>query len=129
LTQMSDRKAPDGGAMSEVNELLDLLKRYLLQETVGPLKTIGRTLGFGSAAALLFGISGVFTLLAVLRVLETETGTVFGGSLSWLPYLLTIVAGVILLGAAAAGLLRTPSSGRAGGSGTPTAGTPRPEAE
>ena len=102
--------------MSDLNELIDLLKRYTLQETIGPLKTIGRTLGYGSAAALLLGISGVFALLAVLRVLETETGSTFGGSLSWLPYLITIVVGVMLLAGAGAAFLRAPSSERRGAS-------------
>ncbi|HKH88768.1 MAG TPA: hypothetical protein VKA05_08085 [Acidimicrobiales bacterium] len=105
--------------MSDLNELFDLLKRYVLQETVGPFKTIGRTLGYGTAAALLFGISGVFALLGVLRVLESETGSTFGGSLSWLPYLLTIVAGLILLAVAGAAFLRPPSSERGGVPGTP----------
>jgi hypothetical protein len=100
--------------MSDLNELIDLLKRYTLQETVGPLKTIGRTLGYGSGAALLLGISGVFALLAVLRVLETETGSTFGGSLSWLPYLITIFVGVILLALAGAAFLRAPKAERRG---------------
>jgi hypothetical protein len=94
------------GAVSEVGELVDLLKRYLLQETLGPLKTMGRTLGFGAAAATAFGIGATFALIGVLRVLETETGTVFGGDLSWAPYGLTVVAGVLVIGFAAAMLLR-----------------------
>lgn len=106
------------GATSEVSELIDLLKRYLLQETIGPLKTMGRTLGFGAGAALMFGIGGVFALLGVLRVLETETGAFFGGDWSWAPYGLTIVAGILLIGLAAAMLLRTPSAARSGRSGS-----------
>jgi hypothetical protein len=106
------------GATSEVSELIDLLKRYLLQETVEPLKTMGRTLGFGAAAAITFGIGGVFLLLGVLRVLETETGTLFGGDWSWAPYGLTIVAGIAVIGFAAALLLRTPRSERPTPSGS-----------
>jgi hypothetical protein len=97
---------------SEVSQLVDLLKRYVLQETVGPLKTMARTLGFGAAAAITFGLGGVFLLLGVLRVLETETGTIFTGDWSWAPYGLTIVAGLGVIGLAAAGLLRTPPADR-----------------
>lgn len=118
---MSDPK----GSTSEVKELVDLLKRYLLQETVGPLKTMGRSLGFGAAAALMFGIGGTFALIGVLRVLETETGTVFGGDLSWAPYGLTTIAGIGVIGLAAAMLLRTPRSERPG---TPVPATRRQEA-
>jgi hypothetical protein len=99
-------------ASTEVSELVDLLKRYLLQETVEPLKAMGRTLGFGVGAAMMFGIGGVFLLVGVLRVLETETGTFFGGDWSWAPYGLTILAGIAVIGCAAAILLRTPRSER-----------------
>jgi hypothetical protein len=99
-------------ATSEISELIDLLKRYVLQETVGPLKTIGRSLGVGAGAAIAFGIGGIFVLIGVLRVLETETGTVFTGNWSWAPYLLTAVAGVLVIGLGAAGFLRTPKAER-----------------
>jgi len=38
-------------------------------------------------------------LLSLLRALQTETGTVFSGSLSWIPYLIVVAAlgGVIAL--------------------------------
>jgi predicted histidine transporter YuiF (NhaC family) len=114
---MSDPK----GARSEVSDLVDLLKRYLLQETLAPLKTMGRTLGFGAAAAVTLGIGGTFALIGVLRVLETETGTVFGGNLSWVPYGLATLAGVAVIGLAGALLLRTPRSERSRG---PESGVP-----
>jgi hypothetical protein len=102
------------GATSEASELIDLLKRYVLQETVGPLKTMGRSLGFGAAAALMFGIGAVFALLGVLRVLETETGTLFSGDWSWAPYGLTTLAGFVVIGLGAAMLLRTADTGQQG---------------
>ena len=73
----------------EGTELIGLLRRYVIQETVTPLKTVGRTLLFGSIAAVLLGIGTVLLLLAVLRVLQTETGTVFAGTWSWVPYPIT----------------------------------------
>ena len=105
---------PDAkSATSEVTEFVNLLKRYVLQETVGPLKTLGRSLGFGAAAAFMFGLGGVFVLIGVLRVLQTETGTTFGGDWSWAPYGLTLIAGVLVIGLAAVTLLRKPSAERA----------------
>lgn len=96
------------------SELIGLLRRYLIQETVDPLKQAGRTLLFGSAAAILLGIGAVLVLLGALRVLQTETGTVFRGSLSWLPYGITAFAGLALVGVGAGLLLRSSGTKRAG---------------
>ncbi|HEV8064184.1 MAG TPA: hypothetical protein VGP46_05100 [Acidimicrobiales bacterium] len=94
----------------EIGEFVDLTKRYVLQETLGPLKSIGRTLAFGSAGAIMFGFASVLALVGVLRVLETETGTRFAGNLTWLPYLITIGAGLLILLLAALILLRSPKT-------------------
>lgn len=83
---------------SELSETIDLLKRYVLQETVGPLKGLGRVLIFGMAGAFLLGIGLVVLVLAVLRALQEETGRTFAGHWSWAPYLLTLVAALIALG-------------------------------
>jgi len=97
----------------EGSDLIGLLRRYLIQETVDPLKEAGRTLLFGSAAAILIGIGAVLLLLGALRVLQTETGTVFRGSLSWLPYGITAFAAVAVIGAGGLLLLRSSGSKRA----------------
>lgn len=91
---------------TEVNELVGLVKSYAVQETVGPLKQIGRTLAFGSAAAVVYGIAAVLSLVGVLRILQTGTGRVFAGEWSWVPYLLTIGVALVILGAGAALMLR-----------------------
>jgi hypothetical protein len=107
---MTDRKNTSGGTKAEVTDLVGLIKSYVLQETVGPLKAIARTLAFGSAGAVLLGIGSVLMLVGVLRVLQTETGSVFAGEWNWVPYVLTAVASLALLGAVGASLLRTPRS-------------------
>ena len=55
-----------------IGEIIDLVKRYALQETVDPLKTIGRFLAFGLAGAFFLGIGLVLLTLGVLRLLQTE---------------------------------------------------------
>lgn len=93
-------------------ELFALLRRYVVQETITPLRTIGRTLLFGGAAATLLGIGTVLLLLGVLRVLQTETGAAFAGTWSWVPYPITAIIGLVVVGGSGFVLLR--SRGRAG---------------
>lgn len=98
---MSETSRRAGGTKTELIELVGLLKTYTIQETAEPLKRIGRTLAFGSASAVLLGIAAVLSLIAVLRALQEETGTLFAGEWNWAPYLLTAIAGMIFLGVAA----------------------------
>lgn len=105
---MSDAKAKAGETKDEAVELLGLVKSYALQETVEPLKTIGRFLAFGSAAAIMFGLAAVLSLVGLLRALQTETGSLFSGEWNWAPYCLTGIAALIFLGLAAAVALRKP---------------------
>lgn len=95
------------GTASELSELVDLIRRYVMQETVEPLKRIGRGLAFGSAAAVTLGIGLVLLLVGLLRALQTETGSVFAGEWSWAPYFLTVIAGTAALGIAAVMVLRS----------------------
>lgn len=88
-------------------ELFGLLRRYVIQETVAPLRSVGRTLLFGSIAALFLGIGTVLLLFALLRVLQTETGSAFAGTWSWVPYPITAVLGLVAMGAFGGALLRS----------------------
>jgi cytochrome c biogenesis protein CcdA len=101
-----------GDPREESSELIDLLRRYVIQETVDPIQQASRTLLFGSASAICLGIGIVLLLLGVLRILQTETGTVFEGSLSWVPYVITAVLGLAVLGGFAYVLLRRSSQGQ-----------------
>jgi hypothetical protein len=92
---------PDKGLPQVASELWDLTKTYAKQETVDPLKGIGRYVGFGLPGAILLGIGVVLLLLGGLRALQTETDTMFTGNLSWLPYLITLAGGALVAGLAA----------------------------
>lgn len=72
-----------------VGEVVDLVKEYAKQETVGPLKGAGRWLGLGAVGAIFLGLGLTFVLLGVLRLLQTETDA-FDGSWSFVPYVLVL---------------------------------------
>lgn len=74
----------------------DLARRYVVQETVAPLRHIVRRVGLGTAGALAAAIGLVLLLLGVLRLLQSETGSVFAGNMSFAPFLLTAVVAVAL---------------------------------
>lgn len=97
---MADKPAGDDKdkGPSQLGETIDLLKRYVLQETVGPLKGVGRAIGYGVGGALLLGVGLVILGVALLRVLQGETGRTFAGHWSWAPYLIVVVA-LVLAGA------------------------------
>lgn len=74
---------------------------YFKQETIVPLKALGRFVGFGVAGSVLLANGTVLLVLGGLRALQTETGDTFAGNLSWAPYLITVVAGAIVCALAA----------------------------
>jgi hypothetical protein len=80
-----------------VVELRELLVAYFQQETVVPLKQLGRYVGFGLAGALALGLGVMFLAVAGLRALQTETDTALTGNWSWAPY--AIMVAVLLIGA------------------------------
>jgi carbon starvation protein CstA len=84
-----------------VRELWQLVVTYLKQETLEPIKGLGTFLLWGVMGAIALGIGFILVLLALLRVLQNETGDVFGGNLSWIPYLIVVVAAGGIAGIAA----------------------------
>jgi hypothetical protein len=87
-------------------DLWDLVRAYAKQETIEPIKGIGRFVAFGMAGSLLLGVGSVLLALAVLRVLQSETGSTFEGGWSFAPYLLTLVVCAGVIGAALAAMKR-----------------------
>ena len=77
-------------------ELWQLVVAYLKQETIEPLKGIGRFLMWGAAGSFCLGIGAIMLLLALLRLLQTETGSAFDGNWSVLPYVIVFLAALLL---------------------------------
>ncbi|HSL57735.1 MAG TPA: hypothetical protein VK866_07830 [Acidimicrobiales bacterium] len=91
---------------STIQDIWELLVAYARQETIGPLKGIGRYVGFGVGGALLVAIGTVLLALAGLRALQTETGSTFTGNLSWIPYLIVLLGLSLVIGAAVSAINR-----------------------
>ncbi|MFN0029318.1 MAG: hypothetical protein ACKV2O_19355 [Acidimicrobiales bacterium] len=80
-----------------LSELRALVVDYAKQETIDPLKSLGRYLGYGLAGSLLIAVGGLFVCVGLLRLLQTETGSAFDGGWSFVPYLLVLVVAIVVL--------------------------------
>lgn len=99
---------PQSKSIPEVSsELWALIKDYARQETIDPLKGVGRYLTFGVPGAVLISFGIVLLMLSGLRALQTETGSTFHGSLSWVPYIIVLVVAVGLVALAVARITKT----------------------
>ena len=76
-----------------MSDVVDVVKEYARQETLGPLSGAGRWLALGTIGAILLGVGSVFVLLGTLRLLQTET-SVFDGAWSFVPYLVVLVVAI-----------------------------------
>ena len=85
---------------SHVQDLSKLVVAYVKQETVEPLKGLARFIGWGLGGSALIGVGLVILFLGVLRLLQDETGAAFRGTLSFMPYMITVaLCGAVALGA------------------------------
>lgn len=106
-----DKSVSDTG-----RELWELLKAYASQETVDPLRNLGRYLGMGIPGSLLLGLGGSLLLFALLRGLQT-IDALDDGLASLVPYAVTVLVGFIAVGLIARSLL-PPSRGSAAEEGS-----------
>lgn len=88
-----------------LKDLRDLLVAYARQETLDPLRALGRYLAFGLIGSLLVAVGAVFLVVGLLRLLQDATGGAFDGAWSFAPYLIVlvvVVGAVVALGAVVA---------------------------
>ena len=98
----------DGG-VGQINEIVQTVKEYARQETVGPLRGAARWAGFGAAGAFLFGFAGFFLVLGVLRLLQTEFAPTFAGRwMSLVPYLIALLVSLVLIALAVSRISKQP---------------------
>jgi len=89
--------SPNPSIADTLKDLWALLKAYAQQETIDPLKSTGRFLGYGIAGGLMLSLGGFFLALSLLRALQTQTGDVFADTWSFVPYLIVFVALVVVV--------------------------------
>lgn len=96
-----DRSVSKGDSGS-IGQVIDLVKEYARQETLGPIKGAGRWLAAGAAGAVLIGTGCVLLVLGALRMVQNEYGKSFRGSwVSLLPYLFALIVSVLVMAVAA----------------------------
>jgi hypothetical protein len=82
---------------ASLGEVIEFVKAYAKQETLGPLKGAGSWLAYGAAAAFAMGLGLLLVLLGVLRLVQTEWDRSATGALSWVAYAITLAVTVPLL--------------------------------
>lgn len=80
----------------DLDEIKELALRYIKEETVKPLKDLGRFVVWGAAGSVFVGFGILLLLLGSLRFLQ-EQFLVLNGSLSWLPYLIVVVLAALVI--------------------------------
>ena len=88
-------RSDDEGLGTHLNDLLALVVAYAKQETIVPLRNLGRYIAWGVAGAVLFAAGGTMLTLTAVRVVQSETGRHLHGDLTWVPY----IGGVVVASA------------------------------
>lgn len=109
----SSKKA--GSIPGAVSEAIATTRAYVMQETVGPLKGVGRFIAFGVAGSLMLGLSCIFMVVGLLRLLQTQTNGAFDGNWSVVPYVIVLAVGGIVIALAASRIRKTGLERRPGG--------------
>jgi hypothetical protein len=91
-----DAKPKAKNPTGDARELVDLVITYAKQETLEPLKGLGKNAALGLGGALLLGIGGIFCSLGALRAMQSQTDWFERHNLTYLPYGATILILVVL---------------------------------
>ncbi len=126
----SDRDSGISGVRKAGGDAVQLTIDYLKQETLGPLKGLGRFLAWGIGGSVAIAIGLLLILIGVLRVLQDETGSHLTGDWSWVPYFVVSALGIAIVAIAGwritsgPGKRRVPKSTKPAGSVAATAVAP-----
>jgi hypothetical protein len=80
----------------DLDELKNIAIRYVKEETVKPLKDLGRFVLWGAIGSVFVGFGAVLVLFGALRYLQWQF-PVLDGSLSWLPYVIVAALAVVII--------------------------------
>lgn len=93
-----------------ISEIYQLTKDYAVQETLLPLKGLGKYVLYGVGSAIIGGVGVILVIIGILRLLQSETGGHFTGSLTWIPYLITLVVALVCIALAGFAIIRKKGS-------------------
>lgn len=98
MKNSSWRKFLRGASLQrDFDELRDIAVRYIKEETIKPIKDLGRFIIWGTLGSLFVGFGAVLLLFASLRYLQWQF-PVLDGSLSWLPYVIVAALALVVIG-------------------------------
>lgn len=80
MASQSPTKRAEPGS---IGDIVETVKAYAQQETVGPVKGAGKWIAMGAAGAAVLGIGAFLLVLGVLRLFQTEFSTGAGWSVLW----------------------------------------------
>jgi hypothetical protein len=80
----------------DFEELRELFIRYVKEETIKPLKDLGRFLLWGVIGSVFVAFGAAVLLIGALRYLQWQF-PVLDGSLSWLPYVIVAALAVVVI--------------------------------
>ena len=85
------------GRAGSVDSVIDGVVTYARSQVVDPLRGAGRWVAWGLLGGLLVSLGTSFLLLGTLRLVQTEFSTLSApeSRLSWIPYFVVVVVGVI----------------------------------
>ena len=106
MAQKGRGEAQNADLGDSAQDLWQSVVAYAKQEVTEPLRGLGRFIARGTAGSALVAIGSVLLAVALLRVLQAETGSTFTGNLSWIPYLITLAAAGAVAGLAVWAIVR-----------------------
>jgi len=90
------------------SELWELVLNYAKQETLDPLKALGRFVAFGVAGGVCIALGSLMVALGGLRAIQTETGEHLSDNLAWVPYLAVVVFCLVVAVVSVSRIARAP---------------------
>lgn len=91
MKKTSWRKFLRGASLQrDLEEIRTLALRYIKDETIKPVKDMGRFVAYGAIGSLFVGFGTLLLLVGAMRFMQ-EQFKVLDGTLSWIPYLVVVV--------------------------------------